>query len=69
MKLEEIKHTATLKSLKSYPEINVEDYDNINDLRKRILFLRKQIYRKSHAEYFRTYMRNKYRKEHPPSKE
>jgi hypothetical protein len=39
MKLEEITHTATLKSLKSYPEINIEDYDNINDLRKRILFL------------------------------
>jgi hypothetical protein len=65
MQLKDITHTSTLKALATYPEINIDDFDTIEELRKRILFVRKQKYRKVNAEYFRTYMRNRYRRDHP----
>jgi 3-hydroxy-3-methylglutaryl CoA synthase len=63
MKIEEINHNTTLQALARHPEIKIEEYDTIEELRKAIKFINKQNYRKKKAEYFRTYMRDKYRRE------
>jgi hypothetical protein len=60
MKIEEIYHVTTLRTIKKY-DINIENFKDISELREYINKNIKKLYQRKNAEYFRTYMRERYR--------
>lgn len=59
MRIEEIKHRATLKSIQTY-NIDVSLFENIEAIRKHIRSLKSKKYRESNKDYFRDYMYERY---------
>lgn len=55
MKLEDIRHRATLKSIETY-NIDVSPFENIEQVRKYVKSVKSKKYRQNNMEYFRNYM-------------
>jgi selenocysteine-specific translation elongation factor len=63
MRIEDIVNIKTLENIEKY-NINIEEFDDINTLRTYITKLRTKNYRDNKKDYFRVYMRERYRKNH-----
>lgn len=61
MRLEDIKHKSTLKSIEKY-NIDISTFDDIETLRKHIHSTKCKIHRQNNKEYYNTYMLNLYYK-------
>jgi hypothetical protein len=61
MKIEDINHITVLKTIKRF-NINVEPFKDYKELSVYIRENYRRFYQKEKAEYFRTYMRERYRK-------
>jgi hypothetical protein len=61
MKLDEIKHKGTYHSIIDL-EIDIEPFKDINELRDYIKLNKARIYRQKNSEYYKNYMRERYRK-------
>jgi hypothetical protein len=59
MKLADIKNKNTLRCIQNL-NIDVEPFATIDELRTYIKMNRTQLYQQKNADYFRTYMRQKY---------
>ena len=61
MKLEDINHISVQRSVINL-QIDLEPFKDYKELREYLKKNKSNIYRKLHPEYFRTYMRERYRK-------
>jgi hypothetical protein len=55
MKIEDVRHRATIDCIKKY-NIDIEPFDNIDLLRKHLRSVKCKDYRLKNKEYFRKYM-------------
>jgi ABC-type lipoprotein release transport system permease subunit len=60
MKFEDINHIAIQRCIIRL-QVNVEDFKDMDELKKHLKELRIKSYRKKNKEYFRVYMRERYR--------
>ena len=63
MKLEDINHIAVQRSIISL-QIDIEPFKDYKELREYLKKNKGKFYRKQNAEYFKKYMRDRYRKKH-----
>ena len=55
MKIEDIRHRATVKSILKH-NLNIESFETVEEIRKQISRIKCGIYRKNNKDYFRDYM-------------
>ena len=63
MRIEEIINIRTIENIQKY-NINLDEFEDINALRSHITKIKTKEYRNTKKEYFREYMRERYRKNH-----